>query len=115
MEALMMLSVAMSILINFAILRWKFGADRKLDASIDLLVLLLLTIVFGRSTAGVASAMIGGAFVSLYLLYKPIFINLSPVIGFYKDTIRVARITIKISMILAILALICYAIAMAFK
>lgn len=53
---------------NFILLKWKWDRGRIEDLTWDLVILTALSIMFGGTMTGMAIAMIGGAFISLYLI-----------------------------------------------
>jgi len=57
---------------NFIIILWKFTKNRIVDGFIDLIILAIISILFAGTISGLSVGMIGSAFVSLYLLVKPI-------------------------------------------
>jgi len=63
------LIVGVAIGFNFIILKYKYDKGRHLDLVLDLIVLVTLSYLFGGTILGMASAMVGGALVSLYLLF----------------------------------------------
>jgi hypothetical protein len=56
---------------SFAILKWKLGHGRKLDALCDLGIMIVLVAIFGGSYSGTAGAMIASALISIYLIFNP--------------------------------------------
>jgi len=54
---------------NFILLKWKYDHDRHTDLLLDLTTLAILSYLFGGTSSGMAVAMIGGAFISIYLLF----------------------------------------------
>ena len=64
-----------AVFFNFAILKWKFDNNRKLDASLDLAVLAIITAITAGTMSGMAIGMIGSMMFSIYLLWKPFRLN----------------------------------------
>lgn len=68
-----MILMAFATAFNFAILRWKLEHSRKLDALLDLSMLILLSVAFGMfgGTSGMALASLTSAIISVYLIFNP--------------------------------------------
>ena len=62
---------SISIFLNFWLLYWKITNQRRADAALDFTMIVLLVILFGGTASGMATAMIGGALISIGLLIFP--------------------------------------------
>jgi hypothetical protein len=65
------LLIGIATAINIIIVKMKFERKRWEDASFDLGVLILVTIVFGNSYAGLVVGTIASMIISLYLYASP--------------------------------------------
>lgn len=68
MELILM---AIATVFNFIILRLKYARERYEDLSIDVIVLVTLTWMFGGTMSGMVVAMIASMFMSIYLWFFP--------------------------------------------
>jgi len=67
--------IGISIFINFLLVQMKVQNGNYLDAVVDVGFAMGLVYAFGSTGEGMAAATIGGALVSLWLLFKPIDFN----------------------------------------
>ena len=65
-------ALGFAVLFQFILLRVKWNKGMYADASVDVLMLLILNVVFGGTILGVVSATAGSTLISLYLMWKPI-------------------------------------------
>ena len=56
---------------NIAVIKFKLERYRYSDATVDAVVLVVLTYIFGGSIAGLAVATVASVFFSMYLLVSP--------------------------------------------
>jgi len=63
--------IALAVVFNLVILRWKFNEGRYGDMALDFLSIALLTAMFGTTLGGMMIVAIAGTIVSLYLLVFP--------------------------------------------
>jgi hypothetical protein len=68
MEILIM---GVALAFNILVILWKLDNDQKLNAILDGLILVLLTIVFGGSTAALMIGTIASLIISIYLFLNP--------------------------------------------
>jgi hypothetical protein len=68
MEILVM---GVALAFNILVILWKLDNDQKLNAILDGLILVLLTIVFGGSTAALMIGTIASLIISIYLFLNP--------------------------------------------
>lgn len=68
MEALL---IGLAAGFNFLIIKWKLEKQRHADAGLDILILIILSAIFGGTLGGMVIATIGSAIVSLSLLASP--------------------------------------------
>lgn len=64
--------VGVAILINIAVIKWKFDRGRKPDAALDLALLILVGVFFTGSYGALVSGTIGSALISIFLIISPI-------------------------------------------
>jgi len=70
---------------NLIVIRWKFNHNHKLDAILDLLMILALNLMFGGTKTGMSIAMVASFTISFYLyLYPP---DLSGIEATFKEII----------------------------
>jgi hypothetical protein len=69
MEFLAIAAIATAF--NFLIILWKFNHKRWSDASLDLIILATIAILFSGTVTGLQIGMIASMLVSLYLLANP--------------------------------------------
>jgi hypothetical protein len=68
MEILIM---GVALAFNILVILWKMDNDQKLNAILDGIILVLLTIVFGGSTAALMIGTIASLIISIYLFLNP--------------------------------------------
>lgn len=71
MEALV-ITAALAVLLNFAILKYKIHKKKYDDVFADVGAVVFLAWLFAGSMVGAAISMIGGALVSIWLLFFPL-------------------------------------------
>ena len=67
---------AIATFINFAIIIWKFGAERYTDATLDLTIFIGICFLFSGTITGLQIGMIASMLVSFYLLASPPKLNI---------------------------------------
>ncbi len=60
------------ILFNFILMLNKFKQDRFLDVTIDIIIIIVVSLLYGVTIVGGMAATIGSLFISIYLYYKPL-------------------------------------------
>lgn len=63
--------VGVAVFFNIAFIKWKFDRKRYADATLDLILLVLVAILFSGSYAALVVGSIASALVSLYLYVSP--------------------------------------------
>ena len=65
------LIVGIAVFFNIAFIKWKFDRKRYADATLDLILLVLVAILFSGSYAALVVGSVASALVSLYLYVSP--------------------------------------------
>ena len=76
----------LAIFLNFWLLYWKITNQRHADAVVDITMMVVLVILFGGTASGMATAMGGGALISIGLLIFPP--DLNRIFGGTEDTTK---------------------------
>ncbi len=76
MDGILIMTFAFATFLNLVTILYKLKHNSIPNAIVDLAVLILLTYVFGGSTAGLAIATITSALFSVYLFFDPVEVNL---------------------------------------
>lgn len=63
--------VGVAVFFNIAFIKWKFDRKRYADATLDLILLVLVAILFSGSYAALVVGSVASALVSLYLYVSP--------------------------------------------
>lgn len=63
--------VGVAVFFNIAFIKWKFDRKRYADATLDLILLILVAILFSGSYAALVVGSVASALVSLYLYVSP--------------------------------------------
>lgn len=63
--------VGVAVFFNIAFIKWKFDRKRYADATLDLILLILVAILFSGSYAALVAGSVASALVSLYLYVSP--------------------------------------------
>lgn len=63
--------VGVAVFFNIAFIKWKFDRKRYADATLDLILLVLVAILFSGSYAALVAGSVASALVSLYLYVSP--------------------------------------------
>lgn len=66
-----LLVIGVVVAANFIFIMFKYEQGRLLDASLDAILLTLVTIVFMGSYAGLVVGTVASLLISIYLYYKP--------------------------------------------
>lgn len=62
---------AIATAFNFLVIFWKYQHRRYLDATLDLLTMVIISVLFAGTIAGLQIGMIASMLISLYLLINP--------------------------------------------
>lgn len=65
------LIIGVAVFFNIAFLKWKFDRERYGDATLDLILLVLVALLFSGSYGALVVGTIASALVSLFLFFSP--------------------------------------------
>jgi hypothetical protein len=65
------LIIGIATAFNFIVIKWKLEHKRYEDATFDILIIFLLSVIFGGTLGGMIVAMVASAIISLYFLVSP--------------------------------------------
>lgn len=66
------IALGLAVLINFIMMVVKFKKGRYADVTVDLFVIIAVSMIYGISIVGGISATFGSLFISIYLHYRPL-------------------------------------------